>query len=120
MPKKAIVSAKKVAPKKAVAKKSVAKKTPKVAAAPLVYADNERSFWVTNGQILNSLLALKEALAEMEKAIYEHHVSGEKNDFADWVEAVLCDVECALALRKAKTPKSAHTVVVKRLKVYQA
>jgi hypothetical protein len=125
MPKKATMSVNKVAPKKVAAKKSApkkaaTKKVSKAAAATLVYAPNEQSFWVTDGQVLNSLLALKEALAEMEKAVYSHHVSAEKNDFADWVEAVLCDMECALELRKAKTPKSAHTVVAKRLKVYQA
>lgn len=126
MPKTAIKSTKTVVPKKvtakkvAVAKSAKATKASKVAATPLVYAQNEQSFWVTDGQVLNSLLALKEALAEMEKAIYSHHVTDEKNDFADWVEAVLFDVDCALELRKAKTPKSAHTAVSKRLKVYQA
>ena len=119
MPKKAIVSTKKVAPKKVAVKKTVAKKPAKAGAMTLVYADNQKSFWVNDGRILNSLLALKEALAEMEKAIFTHHVNQEKNDFADWVEVVLGDATCALDLRKAKTPKSAHSAVVKRLKVYQ-
>lgn len=36
----------------------------------LVCADDERSFWVTNGQILNSLVALNEAFQEMEKTVF--------------------------------------------------
>lgn len=105
--------AKKVAPKKAAAKKPSAKKT-------LVYADNTHSFWVTDGQILNSLVALHDALKAMDKAVYAHHVSKDKHDFADWVDAVLCDGECAEALRKAKTPTTARAVVTKYLKVYNA
>lgn len=120
MPKKVVATPKKVAPKKAVAKKAPAKKAAKkTAVMQLVYADNAQSFWLTDGRVLNSLLALKEALAEMEKAVFAHHVTADKNDFADWVDLVLADSDLASALRAAKTPKSAHTVVVKRLKVYQ-
>ncbi len=129
----------KVAAKKTVAKKTVAKKTPvkkvttkkpavkaaakkgvvkKVAQKPLVVADNAQSFWVTNGEILNSLLALRDTLAAMDDGVYAHHARPEQNDFAIWVNDVLCDNECAQALAKAATPKTAHAVVVKHLKLY--
>lgn len=85
----------------------------------LVCADDERSFWVTNGQILNSLVALNEALQEMEKTVFSHHVSKDKNDFAEWVELVLGDNECAKDLRNAKTLTSARSVVTKHLKSYK-
>lgn len=99
-----------------VATKKVTKKT--TGKKPLVYADNKQSFWVADGQILNSLLALKDALATMEKTIYTHHTSAGKNDFADWVEKVLCDAQCAKGLKGAKTSASAKTVVVRSLKSY--
>lgn len=107
--------AKKVSPKKVAGKKSVPSAT---ASRSLVYADNQQSFWTTNGEILNSLVALRDALAAMDEAVYVHHARPEQNDFAIWVNDVLCDNECAQALAKAKTPKSAHTVVVKHLKLY--
>ncbi len=117
-PKKAI---KKVSPKKvALPKKKVSTAAKKVTTKkPLVYADNDHSFWVSNGQVLNSLIALQQALANMEKEVFEHHVSDEKHDFADWVEVVLCDGKCASDLRKSKTPDKACGIVDKHLKTYK-
>lgn len=115
---------KKVAVKKtasaATKKAAVPKKARKTAASKpgLVYADNASSFWVTDGQILNSLVALHGALLTMEKAVYGHHVTKEKHDFADWVESVLGDSACASALRKAKTAPTAASVVAKYLRAY--
>ena len=106
-------TARRTTPKK-TAKKAAAKKTKK----SLVLADNQRSFWVANGQILNSLVALRDALAEMEKEVYSYHAGGAHNDFAIWVDTVLSDDQCARDLKKAKTPRSAKTVVVRHLKLY--
>lgn len=102
--------------KKAIAKKVATKKVAEK--KQLVFAENNNSFWVSDGQILNNLCALHQALAEMEADIFAHHVNKEKNDFADWVEKVLFDIDCANSLRKSKTPTSAHKVVVKYLKTY--
>jgi hypothetical protein len=106
---------KKTAPKKSATKKTTAKPKKK---KPLVLASNEKSFWVTNGAVLNSLLALRDALDEMEKEVYSYHVSKEHNDFANWVDIVLCDQECAAELKRAHTPVKAKTVVTRHLKVY--
>jgi len=106
---------KKAAAKKTTAKKAVKKTTKK---KPLVVAPDHQSFWVANGNVLNSLVALRDALDEMKKEVYSYHVSKEHNDFANWVGAVLCDDKCAKALAKAATPTTAKTVVVRHLKVY--
>lgn len=114
----------KKAVKKTARKTSAAKKSPRTTTKksatkkPLVTASNEQSFWVSDGQILNSLLALQVALDEMTKAVYEYHAFGNQNDFANWVEVVLCDQACANALRDMKTRRSAKTVVVTHLKLY--
>ena len=120
MQKKATVVPKKVAPKKVVKKASVKKVAPKKVAAKktIVYADNTHSFWVNDGQVLNSLIALQDALLSMQESVFKHHVSKDKHDFADWVDSVLCDSTCAADLRKTKAPTSARTVVVKHLKSY--
>ncbi|MEY3783903.1 MAG: hypothetical protein RLZZ230_225 [Candidatus Parcubacteria bacterium] len=100
--------------------KSVVKTVNKTAAKkPLVYADNQRSFWVSNGQVLNSLIALRDALDAMENEVYLYHAGEAHNDFANWVSDVLCDTTCASDLNKAKTLNSARTAVVKNLKTYK-
>ena len=117
-------TAKKKVAKKAPAKKSVKKTAKKAVKAKasgkknLVYANEDTSFWVNNGEILNSLVALKEALDQMEKEVYAYHAGGQHNDFSNWVATVLSDAKCAKDLEKAKTPNSAKTVVVKHLKSY--
>ena len=58
-------------------------------------------------------------LEAMEKDVYAYHADGWQNDFAQWVEIVLEDSACANDLRKAKTPRSARTVIVKHLKFYK-
>ena len=113
---------KKTAPKKAAPKKT-AKKTTKTTATKkpakdLLYASDEQSFWVTNGEILNSLVALHDAFDAMPKEVFEFHATGTQNDFSVWVETVLCDADCAAALAKAKTQKSAKSAVGKHLKLY--
>jgi hypothetical protein len=113
---------KKPAAKKTVAKKAPAKKTKKTTAKKpakdLLYASDEQSFWVTNGEVLNSLMALHTALDNMPKDVFEFHATGDQNDFSVWVETVLCDADCAADLQKAKSQKSAKTTVAKHLKHY--
>lgn len=123
MQKKVIATPKKATVKK-VAKKETSKKTsaaPKKSAGKksLLIANNQQSFWVNNGQILNSLLALEVALGSMPKETFSYHVAKGRNDFAQWVEYVLVDAACAADLRKAKTASAAKTVVIKHLKTYQ-
>lgn len=119
------IATKKAAPKKAVTKTTTKTSTPKKskvsAAMPkvLVLAANNQSFWTQDGQILNSLQALHDALASMESAVYAYHATKDTHHFADWVEIVLQDSACAADLRKAKTKASAKTVVAKHLKTYQ-
>ncbi len=103
------------APKKVGQKKAVTSKSKRA----LVYADNRTSFWVQDGQILNSLVALRDAFATMSKATYHYHTSLDHNDFATWVALVLDDDVCAEALRHAKTLTAAKTIVVKHLKHYE-
>lgn len=105
--------------KKVVSKKSVKRTTQKNSAKrSMVTAENDKSFWTTNGQVLNSLVALRDALDEMEKEVYLYHAGGKHNDFANWVDKVLSDAKCAKALKKAKTPNSAKTVISRHLKLY--
>ena len=109
---------KKVVAKKTVNKKPLAKASVAVTKEPLLYADNETSFWVADGNILNSLVALHEALLSMSSKTFSHHVTKQKNDFSEWVKDVLYDADCAAALKTATTPKRAALVVAKALQRY--
>lgn len=107
-------AAKKAAPKKTkkVAKKSTAKK------APLKTAEPEQAFWLANGEILHTLVDLAEVLRVIDETVYAYHVDDSRNDFADWVEHVLADIECARDLRQCQTHSKACGVVEERLKIY--
>jgi hypothetical protein len=93
-------------------------KRTKAAKRVLARADGPQCFWVNEGPILSSLLDLKDALQKMSSAMYAHHVGESRNDFADWIEYVLGDVDLAAELRPLRTPKQARTVVIRRLKIY--
>lgn len=98
-----------------------AKATKRSAKSPkrvLARAEGPQCFWVNDGEVLADLLELKHALALMSGETFSYHVNGTRNDFADWIEFVLGDTELALALRGAKKPKQAHTIVVRRLSIY--
>ncbi len=100
-----------------VAKKATSNKSD--SGKKLVVATGANCFWVHNGPILRDLVELEKALDEMNEKIFAHHVSGTRNDFADWIQMVLKDAEAAVAFRKAKKPKTARTVIVRQLKLYK-
>ena len=74
-----------------------------------VVAQGEQQFWTNDGRILKDMIELRDALSKMERHVFDHHVTGEKNDFADWVEFVLQDTSGASMLRSKKTPRGAAT-----------
>lgn len=87
-------------------------------ALPLRYADDAQSFWAVNGEVLNSLVALRDALERMDAKTFRYHVRDDQNDFALWVDEVLGDGTCAAELAHCTTPSKAKTVVVRRLRSY--
>ena len=106
--------------KKTVAKKAPAKKkaTSKGEFRALVCAIDGECFWSRDGQILSNLADLRVAIGYMDEEVFLHHVNQEKNDFADWVEYVLQDKECADALRKGKRKAQLQKVVELHLSKY--
>ena len=106
---------------KKVVKKALSKKVSKKAhVRALVCAPGEQCFWTTDGQVLQDLNQLQLAFGTMGDEVFLHHVTKEKNDFADWVEHVLDDAPCATELRRSKKPSSARTVVVRCLRAYNS
>lgn len=110
--KKKAATVKKAATKKSAPKKAAGKKT-------LIKARGPACFWTRDGLILENLITLRQALKSMSEDEFNFHVTKDRNDFADWVEQVLEDSECAAALRKSRKPNSAATVVVRHLRYYE-
>lgn len=84
----------------------------------MVCAIDGECFWSRDGQILRNLSDLQLAFGSMDDEIFIHHVTKEKNDFADWVEHVLGDSECAQALRTARKKERAQKIVEMHLRNY--
>ena len=105
--------------KKSSAKKKKRKTTAKKRVCALVCAPGEQCFWTTDGQVLENLEQLYLAFGSMDDEVFLHHVTKEKNDFADWVEQVLEDSACAADLRRSKKPSTARTVIGRHLRLYK-
>lgn len=72
----------------------------------------EHCFWVHDGPILSDLTELRHALQhEITDEQFNHHVSEEKNDFADWIRDALHDGHCATEVASAKK----KSTVIKRI-----
>lgn len=130
-PKKSAVASKKsTAVKKAPAKKRATKKsasTKKVKATskkrtqkkkPLARAEGEQQFYAANGAVLSTLNELLDELSRMDDDSFYCHIRGERNDFACWVNDVLCDEECARELLEANDRPETITVLKTTLKTY--
>jgi hypothetical protein len=107
---------KKVAP--VALKKAAPKKTTPVKKQALTHARAKEAFWAKDGTIVSNLVELSEMLVTVPPEVFDHHVTRQKNDFADWVEHVLSDAELAKEMRKAKKPNTTRTLVIQRLKIY--
>jgi CRISPR/Cas system type I-B associated protein Csh2 (Cas7 group RAMP superfamily) len=80
----------------------------------------EHCFWVNNGPIIDDLKELRDALRdEITDEQYNHHVTPEKNDFADWILNSLGDSHCATEVRAAKKQKTAASRINECLKRYK-
>lgn len=66
-----------------------------------------KSFFCRNGMIFSSIRDLMDALpelAENQKEEFYYHVTGEKNDFASWIEHIFLLGELAEKMRKVNSP----------------
>ncbi|MEM4755894.1 MAG: hypothetical protein QW594_02065 [Candidatus Woesearchaeota archaeon] len=74
-----------------------------------------KEFFVVNGFLLRNLRDLREALAGISPEVFAHHVTAQRNDFANWIEDIIGDKELAAALRKTKDQKKMQVLVKNRI-----
>ncbi len=91
-------------------------KAKKIVSLPAIAdAEPEKSFWLCDGQTLKNLKELAQSLETMGKEAWGHHVTADKNDFANWVEDVFGQKQLGAALRKTKTARAAAARVKAKL-----
>jgi hypothetical protein len=81
----------------------------------LANVPEQNVFWICDGRILRNLSELAAALKGMNPDVYRYHVNAEKNDFANWVAAIIGDEKLAKDMKKAKDAASMQNKIAKRI-----
>lgn len=71
----------------------------------------EHTFWAKNGTAIKNIKELANALKTMDHPTYNHHVTINNNDFANWAEHCLDDKQLANSLRNARNKHHSHRIV---------
>lgn len=77
--------------------------------------DGRHFFWLADGRALRSLRELADALPSLRDDLWNHHVTPEKNDFADWVRDVFHEYRLSEALRRAKSRQEFQQILYNEL-----
>lgn len=64
-----------------------------------------KEFYLADGGVLRSRKDLEIASSEMSKQVFDHHVGPGWNDFSDWANNCLKEVELAAKLKKVRSPQ---------------
>lgn len=75
----------------------------------------EDAFWLKGGKSIRSLTGLIDELRSIERTVFKHHVDGEKNDFAIWIEKAMHRPELAHQIENVKKPSSMVKILEKHL-----
>ena len=62
----------------------------------------EQAFVLRNGRVLKNLHELANALLSMDNETFAHHVTREKNDFANWISGVFRDEKLAKQISRIR------------------
>ena len=118
-PKKAV--AKKVAPPKAAPKKAAPKKDAiRTTSRQRVYnltreVPDHHYFVLANGRPVKHVAELASILDQLEDHVFKHHVSGDRNDFENWIRDVFEDVELAKKISGVGDKKHLQLVIYRHL-----
>jgi alpha-amylase len=76
----------------------------------------DKVFWVKDGTAIRNIVELSALFRTIPDAMYKHHVTDEKNDFANWVKIVVGDEVLATNMEKCKKKVMAAKMVEERIK----
>jgi len=75
----------------------------------------DQAFKTLDGKELKSILELVHELDTMADQVFYHHVTQERNDFANWVQDVFDEVELAKQLVQEKSKERTHIILLKHI-----
>jgi len=68
----------------------------------------EHYFWLNDGRVIKDIDELAKALEKMHDDIFNHHVTDNRNDFANWIRDVIKDKGLAKKIAASRTKADAH------------
>jgi hypothetical protein len=68
-----------------------------------------------NGTVVRNLYDLRLALKYMDEDTFRAHVTSNRNDFVNWVEVAVGDLNLANSLRSARSRKEMYEIVDRRI-----
>jgi hypothetical protein len=93
----------------------MAKITRKIARGWLADVPEDKAFWCTDGRVMKNLNELEKALLEMSDETFRYHANESKNDFSNWIQDVIGDVQLADNLRRNTTRTEAAQSIATRI-----
>jgi len=79
-------------------------------------APPEQSFILQNGRVLKNLHELANALVSMDDQTFFHHVTKERNDFANWIAGVFSDEKLAKQISRLRSREAIRSRINDSLK----
>ncbi len=101
--------------KKKTAKKKPRKKATKKTTKIVKDAPAEQYFILANGQPIKNVKELADVLEHLADDVFRHHVTDDKNDFANWVQHVFEDVDLAKEISGTKDKHHTRIVLYKHI-----
>jgi hypothetical protein len=98
-------------------KSSAAKKSTKSATKPkgIARAPEHQYFVLVDGRRLGDIKELADTLEDMTDHVWGHHVSAERNDFANWIHDVFAEPELAKRLKEASSKHHAQIILYRTI-----
>ena len=114
--KKAENKVKKAASKQATKKKTV-KKASKAAAKKSVKqnAPTEQCFIMVDGHKLKNVKELADVMEKIEDHVFHHHVTNDRNDFANWLRDVFKEIDLAAEVSGCRDKHHVQLVLYKHI-----
>ena len=83
-----------------------------------VLADStpEKAFWACNSSVCRNIYELAECIKGLNEWAFKYHVNTNKNDFAKWIDEVLCDKELAARLSDILDKELYTDIIEQRVK----
>ncbi len=85
------------------------------AAKVLGEVSGDKRFFCHDGCIASNLQQLADCLSHISEESYNHHVTGEKNDFSNWVRDVFGDIRLANELSRSRDRADAARILNQRI-----